>query len=139
MALTALGGRACWLHARGASPIATKHARFGGPMQNPAFGSLSLESIISRTTPYGIQSGVYACIYTNPDVEGLGLLASLAAALSLSKLFSGGPAVSPRPDDPPVEADPDTGILVLCPRPDGKNGPTLLLIHVYYIKVHDSS
>ena len=34
---------------------------------------------------------------------------------------------------PPVEADPDTGILVLCPRPDGKNGPTLLLIHVYYI------
>ena len=39
-------------------------------MQNPAFGSLSLESIISRTTPYGIQSGVYACIYTNPDIEG---------------------------------------------------------------------
>ena len=88
-------------------------------MQNPAFGSLSLESIISRTTPYGIQSGVYACIYTN--------------------LFSGGPAASPRPDDPPVEADPDTGILVLRPRPDGKNGPTLLLIHVYYIIVHDSS
>ena len=40
---------------------------------------------------------------------------------------------------PTLEADPDTGILVLCPRPDGKNGPTLLLIHVYYIKVHDSS
>ena len=32
-------------------------------MQNPAFGSLSLESIISRTTPYGIQSGIYARIY----------------------------------------------------------------------------
>ena len=28
---------------------------------------------------------------------------------------------------------------LLCSRPDGKNGPTLLLIHVYYIKVHDSS
>ena len=37
-----------------------------------------------------------------------------------------------------VEADPDTGILVLCSRPDGKNGPILPLIHVYYTIVHES-
>ena len=111
--------------ARGRTLIATHSAQFG---------SLSLESII-----YGPRRMAFSPVYVSRMYEPAALRDCDSRACSRSHShcrkppFSGGLAASPRPDDPPVEADPDSETGCCALDLEGNNGLTLPLSDVYEI------